>query len=160
MRFRKALLLPDRMLALSLHTSGDVGNYAVMTSILDLRRASLNSAGARLSVINRWTPGERPMRETLLRPNLLKSATTLTSFEISHHQAIELGLQHVGSGWPDFEVETIDGQKQPIGVKFPEHRLRLRSHEGARHGTKQPTDHDHGNVGGIHQLAWQCLARA
>src|ERR1700719_4726527 len=67
--------------SLSLYPAGDVGYYAVITSIFDLCRASMNSAGARLSVISRWTPERGPMRDRLLRPSLLKSATTFTSLE-------------------------------------------------------------------------------
>ena len=53
--------------------------YASITSIPFLRRPFVNSEVARLSVISRRMRLKGPILETLLRPNLLKSATTLTS---------------------------------------------------------------------------------
>src|SRR6202023_335576 len=80
--FSESALVARSHADLSLYTSGSERNYAVITSISAIRRASQNSAGALVSVINRCTPERGPMRETLLRLNLLKSATTLTSLEI------------------------------------------------------------------------------
>lgn len=53
--------------------------YTSITSIPFLRRPFVNSEVARLSVISRRMRLKGPILETLLRPNLLKSATTLTS---------------------------------------------------------------------------------
>src|SRR5882724_10556244 len=64
------------------HPSGKVRTYAVITSIFDLRKASQKSPGARLSVISRSISERGQIRETLLRPNLLKSATTVISLEV------------------------------------------------------------------------------
>src|SRR5262249_17187023 len=53
--------------------------YTSITSIPFLRRPFVNSEVACLSVISRRMRLKGPILETLLRPNLLKSATTLTS---------------------------------------------------------------------------------
>src|SRR6195256_551255 len=78
---------PSRVLALtrqsnvlSLQPLGPGGRYTSITSMPFLRRSPVKSCGARLSVIRRRILSKGPIFETLLRPSLLKSATTLTSF--------------------------------------------------------------------------------
>ncbi len=53
--------------------------YAWMTSIPSARSALTNSCGALVSVIKRWIWLVEPIRETLRRPSLLESATTVIS---------------------------------------------------------------------------------
>src|SRR2546426_9139010 len=79
---------PSRILALarqpnvlSLQPSSNGGSYTSITSIPFLRSSSVNSWVARLSVIRRRILSNGPIFETLLRPSLLKSVTTLTSLE-------------------------------------------------------------------------------
>src|SRR6266576_2204722 len=78
---------PPRILALarqpnvlSLEPPGNGRRYTSITSIPFLRSSSVNSRVARLSVIRRRILSNGPIFETLLRPSLLKSVTTLTSF--------------------------------------------------------------------------------
>src|SRR5438045_406860 len=78
---------PPRILALarqpnvlSLEPPSNGRRYTSITSIPFLRSSSVNSRVARLSVIRRRILSNGPIFETLLRPSLLKSVTTLTSF--------------------------------------------------------------------------------
>src|SRR5205814_9710781 len=78
--------VPSRILALArqpnvlpLQPTSNGGCYTSITSIPFLRRAPVKSCVARLSVIRRRILSKGPIFETLLRPSLLKSVTTLTS---------------------------------------------------------------------------------
>src|SRR3989454_5436830 len=75
----RILTLARQPNVLSLQPLGNGGCYTSITSIPFLRRASVKSCVARLSVIRRRILSNGPIFETLLRPSLLKSATTLTS---------------------------------------------------------------------------------
>src|SRR5213594_62328 len=78
--------VPSRMPALagqpnvsSLQPTGNAGRYTSIPSMPFLRGASVKAGVARLSVLRRRILSNGPIFETLLRPSLLKSVTTLTS---------------------------------------------------------------------------------
>src|SRR5712664_2509403 len=76
----RVLALTRKRHVLSFQPLGLGGCYTSITSIPFLRSSPVKSCAARLSVIKRRILSKGPIFETLLRPNLLKSVTTLTSF--------------------------------------------------------------------------------
>ena len=96
--------------------------------------------------------GKRTDARDASAPKLAEVSDHIDFFRIAHHQAVQLGLKHVGSRRSDLEIEPINGEKKAVGMKVLEHRLGLRSYERARHRPQQSAHHDHRDVRGIHQF--------
>jgi hypothetical protein len=93
-----------------------------------------------------------PMIERLRRPNLLASATTVTSFRNPDHHGVELRFQDVRRGVAGVRMQAVDRQEQVIGVKILQHALGLRTDKRARRAPQNPADHDQRNSFRFRQL--------
>ena len=68
------------------------------------------------------------------------------------HQGVELRFQDVVRTQPHLRIETIDAEKQPIGVQPAQHLLRLRTDGRRGHLPQDAADHDHADVRQRRQL--------
>src|SRR5438270_9620958 len=68
------------------------------------------------------------------------------------HHTIQLGFEHIRCRWAVCEIETVDRQKETVGVKLIHHGFCLWSYEGAGNRTQQSADHDQGDARRIRQL--------
>src|SRR6266566_1342484 len=140
---------PPRILALarqpnvlSLEPPGNGRRYTSITSIPFLRSSSVNSRVARLSVIRRRILSNGPILETLLRPSLRKSVTTLTSFAERIITLLSCASSKSGVERAVLEIETVDREEKAVSVELVHHGFCLWSDEGAGNRTQQPTNHN------------------
>lgn len=77
---------------------------------------------------------------------MLESATTVTSRDTRIIKALSCASRTSGCTQPPLRIETIDAEKQPIGIQPAQHLLRLRADGRRGHLPQDAANHDHADM--------------